>query len=283
MKKTIVLPILLFLFVPFSHSQVKVPQASPHASLEQVVGLTKIEVDYSRPGVKDRKIFGELVPYGELWRTGANQNTLIEFSDDVVINGKTLKQGIYSVFTKPGKEFWQIYFYSDIQNWGLPQKWTDEKVVLETQAKVQELANQVETFTIMLSDLTNNSASLDFIWENTKASLKFEVPTEEKAMQSIKSTLSGEAKWSDYYAAADYFFSEGKDLKQAYEWITTAIKMNEKAPFYVIRKKALIEYQLGMREEAIESAKQSLEAAQEAKNEDYVKMNEASLKEWGAK
>lgn len=283
MKKIFVLPFLLFLFVPFSYSQVKVPQPSPQASLEQVVGLTKIEIDYSRPGVKDRKIFGELVPYGELWRTGANKNTLIEFSDDVLINGQTLKQGIYSVFTKPGKEFWQIYFYKDIDNWGLPQKWTDENVVLETKAKVQELPHSVETFTILLSDLTNNSAILNFVWDHTKASLKIEVPTKEKAMQSIKSTLSGGAKWFDYYAAADYFFSEGKDLKQAYEWITTAVKMNQDAPFYVIRKKALIEYQLGMREEAIESAKQSLEAAKKANNDDYVKMNEASLKEWSAK
>ncbi len=282
MKKLISIFLFLFMIIPISRAQVQVPQASPHASLEQMVGLSEVEIEYSRPSMRDRKIFGELVPYNQLWRTGANENTKITFSDDVMIAGKLLKKGTYAIFTNPGKESWKIYFYNDTTNWGLPQKWDDGKIALEAKAKVNILPNRTESFTIMIDNLTNSSATLNFSWENTTASLEFEVSTQEKAMESIKTTLKGEPKWSDYYAAADYYFSEKKDLKQALTWITKSVEMKKDAPYYVTRKKALIEYELGMRDAAVKTAKKSLEAAKKANNEDYVKMNEASLKEWGA-
>jgi len=132
--------ILLSLFVVALSTnitaQLKTPAPSPSSKIEQKVGLTDVTVEYSRPSMKGRAVFGNLVPYGKLWRTGANQNTKVTFSDDVTIDGKTLKKGTYAVYTKPGKDAWEVLFYSDTNNWGTPQNWDDAKVAVSTTAKV---------------------------------------------------------------------------------------------------------------------------------------------------
>ncbi|HET8884721.1 MAG TPA: DUF2911 domain-containing protein [Salinimicrobium sp.] len=277
MKK--ILLIFALLFSGISFAQIQTPQPSPYGKIEQVVGLTDVTVEYSRPGMRDREIFGGLVPFGEMWRTGANENTKITFSDPVEINGKKLDAGTYAIFTVPSKNQWDVIFYSDVQNWGLPQKWDDSKVALKTTAKVINMPLNMETFTILIDELKNDSAVLNFLWENTIASLEFKVPTEEKAMTSIKQIMNGPTG-SDYYAAANYYYETGKDLKQALNWINKAVKEND--AFYILRKKALIQAELGMKKKAIETARLSLEGAKKANNKDYVKMNEASIKEWGS-
>lgn len=261
------------------HAQVQAPQPSPFGKMEQMVGLTNVTVEYSRPGMKGRKIFGDLVPYNELWRTGANNNTVISFSDPVQVNGEKLDKGSYAVFTVPKKENWEVIFYEDTNNWGLPQQWDEQKVALRTEAKMMKMPMPMETFTIVIDELQSDSAVLSFLWENTIASVEIETPTEEKAMASIEKVMAGPSG-ADYYAAANYYFEEGKDMKQALEWINKAVEQND--AFYILRKKALIEAELGMKKEAITTAKRSLEAAKKAGNKDYVKMNEQSLKEWGA-
>lgn len=283
MKKTCLSLLCALMIAPFLQAQVQTPQPSPHAKIEQMVGLTRVSIDYSRPGVKERSIFGGLIPYNELWRTGANENTTITFSDDVIINGKTLKKGTYAIFTKPNHDVWQVYFYKDANNWGLPKEWDEKKVALQAEAEVMTLPFSMETFSIMVDALKIDAASLNFVWENTVASLDFQVPTEEKTLKSIETTMNGEPSVNDYFASASYYLSAGKDMQQALQWIEKAEEMTDDVPYYMLRKKSLIEAELGMKKAAIKTAKQSLAAAKKAGNTDYVKMNQASLKEWGAK
>lgn len=279
--KKILFILITSLISGYSTAQIQVPQPSPSASFEQQVGLTNVEVDYSRPGMRGRTIFGDLVPYGEKWRTGANSNTTISFDTDVSIDGKELKEGTYAIYTVPGEDKWEVIFYKDNKNWGLPQEWDENKVALKATANVQEMPMSMETFTILIDELKNNSATLNFIWENTVATLPIEVPTDERAMASIQRVMNGPSA-GDYFAAATYFHDEKKDLDQAYEWIQKAVEMGGEDAYWVVRRKALIEADLGKKEEAIATAKKSLAAAEKAGNKDYVKMNRDSLKEWGA-
>ena len=277
--------LLLFLctagLMSASQAQVQAPQASPFTKVEQKVGLTDVTLEYSRPGMRDREIFGNLVPYGEVWRTGANENTKITFSDDVTIQGEELKAGTYAIYTIPNEDEWEVMFYNDASNWGNPAEWDEEKVALKATAEVMELPFEMETFTIMIDELKNDSAVLNFVWANTVASLEFEVPTEEKAMASIEKTMNGPGA-GDYFAAATYYHDANKDLEQAYEWVNKSLEMGNPNAFWILRRKSLIAADLGKKEEAIAAAKKSLAEAEKAGNQDYVKMNKDSLKEWGA-
>src|SRR5690606_18863074 len=181
MKQLLILSIFS-LFTLGTQAQIVTPQASPSADLEFKVGLTDIEIEYSRPGKRDRVIFGDLVPYGKIWRTGANKNTTISFSDDVIVDGQSIKAGKYAIFTKPEKESWEIYIYSDNENWGVPEKWDDKKVVAKTTAKVFTLPFEIETFEISLGDIQNDNAKLGFLWSNVYVEFKIEDPTDKKVM-----------------------------------------------------------------------------------------------------
>jgi hypothetical protein len=267
------------------HAQVKTPMPSPKASISQTVGLTDVTVDYSRPSAKGRTIFGDLVPFGKLWRTGANSNTTITFSDDVVINGNSLKKGKYALYTTPKAEMWEVKFYTDSDNWGNPEVWDEKKVALRTNVDAINLNSMVETFTIGINNLTNDSATLDIAWEKTMISLKFEVPTQKTAMESITKTLAGPTA-SDYYGAAQYFYQSNGDINKALEYVNAAlgfVKAGEDAPYWQLRMKSLIQAKLGDKKAAIETAKLSLAAAEKAKNDDYVKMNSDSIKDWSKK
>ena len=277
MKKLV---FVLFLFGAIVNAQVKAPQPSPFGKLEQKVGLTDITVEYSRPSMRGRTIFGDLVPYDKMWRTGANENTKITFSDDVVIKGKKLKKGTYAIFTIPMEENWEVIFYSDVSNWGLPKQWDESKVALKVEANTDSMPFDMETFTIVVDELTNNSAVLNFLWESTVAYLPIEVPTDEMVMESIKSTMKANPTSNDYYAAANYYFEEGKDMQQSLEWINKAIDMQEETPFWMLRRKSLIQAKMGMKKDAIKTAELSLKSAQKAGNDDYVKMNKESIEEW---
>lgn len=281
MKKFLLL-FSVFLATYASYSQVKVPQSSPKGMVEQVVGLTDVTIDYSRPSMKGRRIFGDLVPFGKLWRTGANGNTKISFTDDVTIDGKILKKGTYALFTIPKAESWEIIFYNDVNNWGTPETLEDSKIALKTSVKSELLNKKVETFTIAISNLDNNFAHLELSWENTVVAVKFEVPTQKTAIESIDKALAGPAA-SDYFSAGQYYFQSNGDLKKALEYVNKALEMSTEKPFWYSRQKSLIQAKLGDKKGAIESAKISLAAATAAKNNDYVKMNNDSISEWSKK
>ncbi len=263
-------------------AQVTTPQPSPSAKLEQKVGLTDVTIEYSRPGVKGRKIFGGLVPYGQMWRTGANKNTMVTFSTEATIDGQTLKPGSYAVFTKPGEESWEVYFYSDTENWGVPQEWDESKVAAKTTVKAYPVPFNIETFAMDINNITNSSASLEFIWEKTYAAVDFTVPTDNAVLASINDVMSGPGV-NDYYLAAVYYLQENKDMKTAMKWIDKAVELTKDKPrFWILRQQSLIHAKAGDKDGAIAAAKSSLVHAEKAGNKGYIKMNQDSLKEWGA-
>lgn len=263
------------------NAQIKTPQPSPAAKMEQVVGLTDVKVEYSRPAMKGRTIFGGLVPYGEVWRTGANANTKITFSYDVTIGGKELKKGTYAIYTIPNAKSWEVIFYSDATNWGNPAKWDESKVALKTTVEVYPLPMKIESFTITFDDLSNDSAVLGILWENTYVGVKFDVPTDKTTLKSIETAMAGPTK-NDYFQAATYYHTAGKDLKQALEWMKKSTAGDDPA-FWYLRRMSLIQADLGDKAGAIATAKKSLAAAEKAGNADYVKMNNESIAEWTKK
>lgn len=281
MKKLLLFAVVLCVSFTFQ-AQVTTPQPSPFSKVEQKVGLTDITLEYSRPGVKDRKIFGDLVPFGKLWRFGANKNTTITFSDDIVFAGQNVKAGSYAIYATPGESLWEVYLYSDTNNWGTPEQWDESKVAAIAKVQVYPVPFSVESFTLDINSITNKGASLEMIWEKTYFAVPFEVPTDDKVLTSINDVLGGTPTSNDYFSSAVYYLQENKDIKQAKEWIDKAIKMEEKPQFWKLRQQSLIYAKAGDTKGAIEIAKKSLEGAKEAGNDDYVKLNMDSLKEWGA-
>jgi len=263
-------------------AQIQTPAPSPSSTLEQKVGLTDVTVKYSRPAMKGRTIFGDLVPYGAIWRTGANQNTVITFSDDVTVKGKELKAGSYAIYTRPNEAVWEVFFYTTTDNWGTPQEWDASKVAATVKVETEEIPMPIESFTITIDDLYNNGAALGIMWENTYVGVDFVVPTVDKAMKSIQETMANkeDLQANDYFAAGSYYFSEGVNMEQAKEWVDKAVEMDGGKAYWMMRTQSLIYAKMGDKKEAIAAAKRSLAAAQAAGNQDYVKMNKDSLKEW---
>jgi hypothetical protein len=212
--KKIIIALAIFIANFTIEAQVKTPAPSPKATIMQTVGLTDVEVVYSRPAAKGRPVFGNLVPFGKLWRTGANANTTISFSDDVVIDGKTLKKGKYALYTIPKIESWEIIFYTTTDNWGLPEEFKETNVALRTTVKEEALPKAVESFTIGINNLDLNSGHLDLAWENSSVSMKFEVPTQKIATASIEKVLAGPTA-NDYFSASQYLFQANGDIAKS--------------------------------------------------------------------
>jgi len=262
--------------------KISTPQPSPLGKISQRVGLTDIDIAYSRPGVKGRTIFGELVSFGKIWRTGANSNTKITFSSDVMMDGQTLKAGSYGLYSIPNKDTWEIIFYSEADKNGVPRDWDDNKIAAKTTVKVGSMPMNIETFTIAFNDVTSTSTIIGLLWEKTYVGIKIEVPTDQMVSATIDAVMAASPKAGDYYNAAIYYSQEDKDLKKANEWMEKAMSMIEKPGFWQLRQQSLIYAKIGETEKAIATAKKSLEGAKAAKNEAYIKMNSESLKEWGA-
>lgn len=284
MKKVFIL--LAVAIVNFAvEAQVKTPQPSPKCVVNQVVGLTDVTLDYSRPSAKGRTVFGDLVPFGKLWRTGANANSTVSFSDDVVINGTTLKKGKYAIFTLPKADMWEVIFYTATDNWGLPENYDVSKVAVSLNVDPKMMNIAEESFEIGIGNITNDSATLDISWEKTMVSVKFEVPTQKIAMASIAKVLAGPAA-GDYFSSAQYYYQSNAELSKALEYVNKAVSMvksGEDVPFWHLRLKSLIQAKLGDKKGAIDTAKLSLAGAEKEGNQDYVKMNNDSIKEWSKK
>jgi tetratricopeptide (TPR) repeat protein len=280
MKKATILTALCLAFLGTANAQLA-PQLSPAAKIEQRVGLTDVSVKYSRPSKRDRVVFGDVVPYGEVWRTGANENTTITFSDGVVFGKDSLKAGTYALYTKPGKDNWEVIFYSDYSNWGNPEEWNENKVALRVNAKPTALKDAVETFTIAIEGLETTGAKLVFSWDKTQVSAPFSVPTDTKVMANIKRTMGGPSA-NDYFGAAQYYYMNKRDPEQALDWVNKGIEQRPDA-FWMVRLKAMIQADMGDKAQAIETAKVALDLAQKADNQDYVKMLNTSIAEWSKK
>ena len=267
-----------------AQAQLKTPAPSPVASSTQEVGLSKVELNYSRPSSKGRKIFGDLVRFGEMWRTGANAATKVTFGDDAMVgpaNSKLLK-GTYALYTIPNKDKWTIIFYTNTSYWGTPnENYKEEEVAAKFDVPVVKLNDAVETFTIGVNNLRNNGADIEISWENTKIVVPFKFDTDAKVMADIKSQMDGPSAGT-YYAAARYYLDEKKDMNQALEWVNKALEKGGDK-FWILRVKALILAELGKYGDAIKVAEASTELAKKEGNADYPKLNEASIAEWKKK
>ena len=279
MKKLLLIT-LAFTMSYAINAQIKTPAPSPGAKIEQTVGLTEVAVEYSRPAMRGRTIYGDLVPFDKLWRTGANTRTKVTFSNDVKVGGHTLKAGSYAIFSIPQKDMWDVIFYTEHEGGGAPQELDENKVAARFMVDVQGMPMDIESFTITIDDITSSSAVIGILWEKTYVGIKFEVPTDEAVLASINTVLSNDPKAADYYAAATYYSSENKDIKTAKEWMDKAMSMTEKPAFWQLRQQSLIYAKSGDKQGAIAIAKKSLAGAEEAGNADYIKMNTESIAEW---
>ena len=261
------------------NAQVTTPAPSPFGKVEQKVGLTDVTVEYSRPSAKGRVVFGDLVPFGEVWRAGANAVTKVTFSTDVKIGGSDLKAGSYALLITPNKDNWQLHFFNyDKSNWGTYVAEGAPAAAAVVSSKTTTLPMNVETWTIGVGNLSNHGAALNFIWEKTYAHVDFTVPTDAAVVASIEKTMAGPSA-NDYYSAASYYLAEGKDLKQALAWVNTSLEKGGDR-FWILRTKALIQAGLGDTAGAIETANKSTQLAQEAGNDEYPRMNAKSIAEW---
>ncbi|MBM3452588.1 MAG: DUF2911 domain-containing protein [Bacteroidetes bacterium] len=277
MKKLIILLSLSFGY--YSFGQITTPMASPLAKVEQKVGLADISISYSRPAKRGRVVFGDLVPFNELWRTGANENAKITTSEALIFGKDTLKAGTYAIFTKPSETSWEIFFYTDYSNWGTPENWDEKKVALKTEAAVSFLTETVENFTIGIDKMENSSAEITFSWENTKVLLPFLLNTRDKVLASIKKTMDGPTA-NDYHRAASYYFSEKIDMRKALEWSTKAVELRGESAYWMTRLLAQLQAENGDYKKAIETAKKSMEVAEKDGDLNYVKQNKTSIDEW---
>jgi Protein of unknown function (DUF2911) len=275
--------IILFLFVAFSlniaQAQITTPQASPGATIMQKVGLVDVKIEYFRPSLKGRKMFGTNLPYGQMWRTGANGGTKITVSDDVTIAGNKLAKGTYSIFTIPNEKEWTVMFSKNLTRTGNGDKdYKPEEDAIKFMAKTEKVMPAVESMTFNISDLKDASATIELLWENTKIAFPIVTDADTKVMADIKRTMEGPSG-NDMYNAAVYYLNNGKDLTQAYAWMNKAIEKNGEK-FWMLRQKSLIEAGLGKFKDAIATATKSKEMATKEGNAEYVKMNETSMMEW---
>lgn len=274
------LTLALALALPLS-AQIQTPAASATVELKTRVGLTDVSLLYSRPSAKGRTIFGTdknaLVPYGAIWRTGANSATKISFSDDVTIGGTAVKKGDYAIFSTPGASEWKVMFFTyDTPNAG---GYGEKTPAATWTLKPQKLTEKVETFTIDINDQEMDKASINIMWANTKISMPLSVNVESKVNANIDRVMAGPTA-NDYYTAGSYYHDTKKDLNKAYEWVHKANSMSSDPAYWMLRKESLILADLGRKKEAIEVAKKSLDAAKKGNNPDYVRMNETSIAEW---
>lgn len=219
------LTILTFLCAVFSlQAQIQTPQPSPASKVTQTIGLSEVSVEYSRPAMRGRTIFGDLVPYGKIWRTGANMRTKFTTDSDLKIDGKELKKGTYAILTVPNADSWDIVFYTEYQTGGAPAELDESKVALKINAKTMAMEYPMENFTFGFGDLADGiSGNMYIMWEKTMVRVKIDTPTDEMALKSIERIMSGPSA-NDYFSAASYYKSSGKDLNKAWNGSVKPLK-----------------------------------------------------------
>ena len=272
--------ITLFTFLcSAAFAQLKTPAASPTVTMVQDMGISKVTLTYSRPGMKGRKIFGDLVPFGNVWRTGANASTTLEFSEPISFAGTEVPAGKYAIYTVPNKDSWKIMI-SKALGWGAGN-YDESADVASFEVKPVKTDITYETFTIDFSDFTNEGAHLNIYWENTKVSFPMEMDADkavmaqlDRMMQNPEASLAG-----TYYQAAQYYFDTERDTDKALEWVNKALEYNPN-PYWVIRLKSRLLARKKDYKAAIATAKESLEKATAAGNMDYVKLNNDAIAEW---
>ncbi len=254
---------------------IKLPAASSGQTIIQDFALGKITLTYSRPNVKGRKIFGALEPYDKVWRTGANSATIIKFTDAVQIEGKDVAAGEYGLFTIPNKNEWTVILSKTSKQWGA-YTYNEADDILRIKVKPMKMKAKVETFTMQFANVFPTTAQLHMMWENTAIAVNITTSIDEKVMASIEEAMKGEKK--PYFAAAQYYFENGKDLATALNWMTEAEKASPKAP-HIKLWKGRVQLKMGDKAGAQTTAQAGIAVATEAKNEEYIRLNTQLLAE----
>lgn len=263
-------------------AELVLPDSSPSATVKQRVGVTDIEIVYSRPALRGRSAFVALAPYGSIWRTGANNATRVTFSTDVKVQGAALAAGTYELFSIPGKDEWTVIFQKPAKQWG-SYKYDQANDVLRVKTKSVALPHPVESFTIDLNDLRDESATLALTWEKTRVPLKLQIDTAALLVPKIEAFMAGPAAKKPYVPAAMFYLDNNLDLKKALAWMDAAIAENPKA-FYFVYRKAKILAKMGDKAGALAAAQASIAGAAQASGEikdEYTRLNNdliASLK-----
>lgn len=272
--KTICLAVVaLGLSIATSAQDVIAPQPSSGQTITQDFGLGKITVNYSRPSMKGRKIFGSLEPFDKVWRTGANSATVLTFTDAVSFGGKEIPAGEYGLFTIPNKTEWTVILSKAAKQWGA-YTYNENDDVLRIKVKPIVLKNKVETFTIQFADVLPTASQLQLMWENTLVSINLTTNIDEKVMSRIDAAMKGEKK--PYFQAAIYYLENGKDLNKALAWVNEAEKAAPKAP-YIKLWKGKIQLKMGDKVGAQTSAQAGIDAAKAENNEEYIRLNSQLL------
>lgn len=275
MKKLFITAIAAFTLFAADAQTLTTPQPSPTQTIKQNFGLASIELSYSRPGMKGRKIYGDLVPFGKVWRTGANQASTLTFAEEVTIGGVKIKAGKYGLLSIPEKKSWTLIIskQTDVTS---PAAYKQDQDVVRVEAKTIDMDMTMETFTMQFANIKSNSCELHIMWDQTAVALPITVDVETKIMGQIDQLMNKDNR--PYFNAAMYYLDNGKDLNQALAWFDKAIEAQPNA-FWIHHQRANCLAKLGKKEEAKTAAERSKALATEQKNDDYVKLNEKLLAE----
>jgi hypothetical protein len=277
--KNIILSVFLFASMTMQAQTITTPAPSPTQTIKQDFGVSSIELSYSRPGIKGRKIFGDLVPFGKVWRTGANSATTISFADDVIIGNITVPAGKYGLLTIPDADNWTVIITSqlDVTN---PSTYNQDHDLVRVIVRPENMRDRVETFTMQFANVRSASCELQVMWENTIVALPIGEDVEKVVMKQIDNAMNKDNR--PYFQSAMYYMDNGKDLNQALAWFDKAIEIQPKA-YWIHHQRANALARLGRKDDAKLAARTSMELAKEQKNDDYVRLNEKLLEELAKK
>lgn len=266
---------LLFLGTNVVNAQIKLPPASSTQSVTQGLGIKNVSLTYQRPNAKDRVVFGNLVPFNEVWRTGANNIPNITFEEEVTIEGHKVPAGTYGILSIPTTTNWTIILSKNPKQWGAYQ-YKKEDDFLRFTVPSHKLNEKVETFTMEFEDVTTNSTRLTLSWEKTKVGFKIVTDQSKEIIASIDQAMATDKK--PYFQAAQYYYSNNLDSKKAAEWINAADEGNTKAP-HIKYWKSRILAKAGDKAGAKKAALEGIEMAKAANNAEYIKLNTQALNE----
>ena len=270
MKKKSCLLLLSLIIVTSSFAQLKSPNASPRSNISQIIGLVSVNLDYSRPSKKSREIFGALVPYNKIWRTGANNPTTISFSDYVKINNQLISAGEYHLYSVPTESTLDLVIYEKTDAWGSLPTFDKSKVIARVSSDFIDLPSTVETFTISFENISNNGSTLNIMWDNKLAIYNIDALTKDKMINNINYVMNNNPSSGDYSRAAMYYFEEDIDIEKAMEWINKAYKDSDNLRYWHLRYKALIYEKAGKLNKALEYAESGYKRAIESKAVDGI-------------
>lgn len=278
--KKLNLSVLAFLLVLSAQAQIKMPPPSPTFELKGTVGMADVQVVYSRPSARGRKVAGNLIPYNEVWRTGANASTKISFSEDVTLNGHAVPAGEYALYTQFTEETATIILSKNLTWWG-SLGYDQAEDLVRFDVPVKHPSSMYETFTISFSDFTANSANLNMKWEHTKVMFKIESEVDSHVMADIKAQVIDATPENPgvYFQAAGYYYETERDSEMALKWVNKALDAAENKPYWVVHLKAKLLARMGKNEDAKAAAEESIELAKAGGNPDYVRLNEKLIAE----